>query len=151
MRGPPATTIWPFTLACAPGPARASKFAAYNWARLYVWFPPRWPWPADVPSWPRQQRLRQGAPLPACRGATAIPDTTREPRVSVPALSNITMSRSRARSRASRSLIRRPFCGPRDVETAITVEWQAPGCGQAMISTVAVRSNACSLSPDSHQ
>ena len=42
------------------------------------------------------------------------------PRVSVPVLSKMTRSRSRARSSASRSLTSRPFLAPREVEMAIT-------------------------------
>jgi len=65
---------------------------------------------------------------------TAIPATAGEPRVSVPVLSNITMSSLRARSSASLSFTRRPFWAPRDVEMAITRGIASPKAwGQAMM------------------
>ena len=59
---------------------------------------------------------------------------------------------ARARSSASLSLTRSPFCAPSDVEIAMTRGIARPrACGQAMTRTVAVLTKACPLSPDNHQ
>ena len=68
--------------------------------------------------------------------------------VSVPVLSKITTSSSRARSSARRFLTSRPLRAPSEVEIAITSGMARPrACGQAMTRTVAVRTSAPSVSP----
>ena len=68
--------------------------------------------------------------------------------VSVPVLSKMTVSSSRARSRASRSFTRSPFRAPRLVEIAITSGMARPrACGQAMTRTVAGGPSRKSPSP----
>ena len=72
--------------------------------------------------------------------------------VSVPVLSKITTSSSRARSSASRSFTSSPLRAPSEVEIAMTSGMARPSAwGQAMTSTVAVRTSATSGSPRSHQ
>ena len=72
--------------------------------------------------------------------------------VRVPVLSKIDHVEVRARSSASRSLTSRPFRAPSEVEIAITSGIARPSAwGQAMTSTVAVRTSAPSGSPCSHQ
>ena len=79
--------------------------------------------------------------------------TPKIPRVRVPVLSNTITWRSFARSKACRSLIRRPDFAARVVETATTSGTARPrACGQAMTMTVAIRSIAKSrLSPRRNQ
>ncbi len=65
------------------------------------------------------------------------------PLVSVPVLSNSTVSTVRIRSSASRSLTRMPARAASAVEMAMTSGMASPrACGQAMTSTVTVRSTA---------
>ena len=91
---------------------------------------------------PRRRRW----PAPA-----ATPVTTWAPLVSVPVLSNRTVSTVRIRSSARRSLTRMPFFADTAVDSAITSGMARPrACGQAITSTVTVRTMASSTSPSAH-
>ena len=84
--------------------------------------------------------------------AAATPLTTCAPLVRVPVLSNRTVSIERIRSRASRSLTRMPACADTAVDNEITSGIASPrACGQAMTSTVTVRTTASSTSPTADQ
>ena len=74
------------------------------------------------------------------------------PLVRVPVLSNSTASTVRIRSSASRSLTRMPAFADTAVDSAITSGMASPrACGQAITSTVTVRTTAWSRSPSAHQ
>jgi len=152
MRGPPMTTLWPSTTAFAPRPGRASKFVAPNrsaFRRLASATIALASGCSEVDSTAAARAIKSSSVLP---GAATTSEIAGEPRVRVPVLSKMTMSRLRARSSASRSLTRSPFWAPSDVEIAITSGIASPrACGQAMMRTVAVRIRACSLSPENHQ
>ena len=82
--------------------------------------------------------------------AAATPVTTCAPLVSVPVLSNSTVSIVRIRSRARRSLTRIPSRAATAVDSEITSGIASPrACGQAITSTVTVRTMASSTSPSS--
>ena len=106
----------------------------------------RSPGRADARSRPRpRRRAQQRSSSPGRRTAA----TTGWPFVSVPVLSKMTTSSSRARSSAIRSLTSSPFRAPSEVEIAMTSGIARPSaCGQAMTSTVAVRTSAPSGSPE---
>ena len=78
------------------------------------------------------------------------PVTWCRPWVNVPVLSKSTTSTVRMRSSASRSLTSTPDLAARSVEIAITSGIAKPSaCGQAMTSTVTVRTTASSTLPSS--
>ncbi len=78
----------------------------------------------------------------------AMPTTPKSPLVSVPVLSKITVSISRANSSASRSRTRMPLLAAMLVEIATTSGIASPSaCGQAMTSTVATRWTTATLKP----
>ena len=78
----------------------------------------------------------------------ATPVTTWAPLVRVPVLSNSTASTCRMRSSARRSLTRMPALADTAVDSEITSGMARPrACGQAMTSTVTVRTTASSTSP----
>ncbi len=82
----------------------------------------------------------------------STPVTSGSPLVSVPVLSNRTARTVRIRSRAMRSLIRMPFLALTAVEIAITSGMASPRAwGQAITSTVTVRSTASRGSPSAIQ
>ena len=82
----------------------------------------------------------------------AIPETTWRPRVRVPVLSKSTVPTLRMASRARRSLIRMPALAEVDVEMAMTRGIASPrACGQAITSTVTVRTKASLRPPCAHQ
>ncbi len=78
----------------------------------------------------------------------AIPTTPNSPLVSVPVLSKITVSISRACSSARRSRTRMPLLAPMAVEIATTSGMASPSAwGQAITSTVATRAITSTLKP----
>ncbi len=84
--------------------------------------------------------------------AVSMAVTVGWPLVRVPVLSNSTVSTVRIDSRASRSLIRTPPRAARSVAMATTSGMARPrACGQAITSTVIVRTTAASGSPSSVQ
>ena len=88
---------------------------------------------------------------PSSDGTAATPVTTWAPRVSVPVLSNSTVSIERIRSSAARSLTRIPAFAETAVDSAMTSGIASPrACGQAITSTVTVRTIASSRSPIAH-
>ena len=142
-RGPPTATARPSTVARAPRPASASKSVAAagcDPARV-----------GRLDDRPGERVLRVGLdrrrepeqPRLVDRRPQRRPRATGWPFVSVPVLSKMTTSSSRARSSAIRSLTSRPFRAPSEVEIAMTSGIARPrACGQAMTSTVAVRTSA---------
>ena len=100
----------------------------------------------DAAGEPQHARPRRRRP----RAATPV--TTWAPLVSVPVLSNSTASTVRIRSSASRSLTRIPALAATAVDSAITSGMARPrACGQAITSTVTVRTTASSTSPSAVQ
>ncbi len=149
-RGPPTYTSWPWTFARAPRPGNASN------ADAGLVSTPRRRAPSTMA---RASGCSESASTeaanPRTRSTSNDPGATSMrmgwPFVSVPVLSKMTVSSSRARSRASRSLTSSPLRAPRDVLIAMTNGIARPrACGQAMTRTVAVRTSAPSGSPSSH-
>ena len=151
--------------AAAPGRRRRSG-RRRSWPRRrgrsvpgsrWRWRPRRAPWPAATiarasgcslsDSTPPARRSTSASSRPV---AAATPVTTCSPLVSVPVLSNSTVSIVRIRSRASRSLTRIPLRAATAVDSEITSGIASPrACGQAITSTVTVRTMASSTSPSS--
>ena len=148
-RGPPTATARPSTVARAPRPASDSKPLAADGLI------PRALAPATTA---RASGCSESASTEAASrsssGSSAADTATSAgcPLVSVPVLSKMMTCSSLARSSAMRSLTSRPLRAPSEVEMAITSGIARPRAwGQAMTSTVAVRTSAPSRSPSSHQ
>ncbi len=119
-RGPPTIMLLPSTIARAPRPASAWKLEACKWSTLLRLASPMTALASgcsELASTAAARAINSDSDVP---GTATISDIAGDPRVSVPVLSNITMSKLRALSSASLSFTRRPFCAPSDVEMAIT-------------------------------
>src|SRR5215218_3007077 len=148
--GPPTAAVTPSTLAVTPRPVIERKSPACGRS-------PRSRAAATIARASGCSLSASAAPAsrssPSASPSTAAtPVTAGSPVVRVPVLSNRTASTVRIRSSASRSVTRIPLRALSAVEMAITSGIARPSaCGQAITSTVTVRSTALPGSPRSNQ
>ena len=145
--GPPTAYVSPLTLASTPRPVKERKSAAPTSAARLAGRRHDGLRPADARCRPRRKRPVAGPLPPACR---CRPRRSRRVRrvVSVPVLSKSTASMVRIRSNASRLRIKMPDCAASALDSEMTSGIASPSaCGQAMTSTVTVRTTASLTSP----